>query len=406
MEIPKVRAVGGTIFAVLVGVAAAAAIAGLVALVRPAGQVPPERADPAAPRSTAHPPDDEDRGEPDPQFMLECGWMNEPAASSSVDLRYDLAFRDPCLYNDDHEIPLACGDCGRAYLEFADHLPPWRVREIDAGTLDSMVRDPERFFGPRVTEPVARDTLADILTDALNSSWLLGEMNRAPIRVMVVDQTVTNDVCSQVFVIDDPWVGRFAGWWLMPRKVSHRVPTIVAVHGHGDSPIAFHERAFGERYPAAGFGLYLHAARGTCLNDREAEISGALLRRGYSFLALQVYEHDVVTRMLRGFAHVGGIGTLGHSGGAVATNVTAIVNPLVAAHAYDSYSTYVDFLPDGTFSHAMAPALWPWHPVINGNYEPGREPVPRDAPPRLRVPYDLQPRDVDLIVNFFAEHLR
>ncbi len=54
----------------------------------------------------------------------------------------------------------------------------------------------------------------------------------------------------------------------------------------------------------------------------------------------------------------------------------------------------------------LAPALWPWHPVINGNYEPGREPVPRDAPPRLRIPYDLQPRDVDLIVNFFAEHLR
>ncbi len=345
-------------------------------------------------------------GDPDPEFDQVCGWVNKLGLDSPVRLHFDLRFRDPCLFNEDHEIPLACGDCASEYFRFAERIETWRLRRLDEGALAAQIRDPARAFGPLVTQPMSRDDLAAALDDALSISRLLGESLSSPINVTIVDQSVMDDVCSEVVVIDNPIVGKFAGWLLMPRNAARPTPAILAVHGHGGSPIAMFENASGAQFVERGFGLYMHAARAMCMNAREGEISRSLLLDGASLIALQVYEHLIVTRMLDGFEAIGRVGTYGHSGGAVSTNLSAIIDPLIEAHVYDSYSTYVDHLPDGSFSHAMAPAIWRFHPVINGNYEPGQPPVPRDAPPRFRVAYDPSPDDISSVADFFDDHLR
>lgn len=256
------------------------------------------------------------------------------------------------------------------YFQFinlaAEHARPisrnhlWRqFTEIMQGLVD--VLDP-------VVEDYLQnnDTLTSIMTEAMNLNFLMDGINERELIVTTVRRSQTDDYYERELIFSDPYVGDFQGILLTP-KTEGPHPAVIAIHGHNETASSYINYYDGEAYPKAGLALLVLSMRADNADEIESQVSESLLVAGFSFMALRVYETSLALKYLqfRPEFDKDRIGLIGHSGGSVASNLTARINPGFRAYVSDLQSTYFNIIPELVIIDETTPLLYPYFSAIN-----------------------------------------
>ena len=290
--------------------------------------------------------------------------------------------------------------CGR-YGDYFDFL--WRVgeyaRSVGVAELDAQIEAICRGEAEPSEEALPNAALAEALIDALNARFLHEGLAERPLVVETVFAQTVDGVRERHLRVTDPYVGTFSAMLYLPATPGPH-PAVVALHGHGQTPGEFFVELGGAMYIDHGYALLIPSLRGMCATQAQPFLLHELLLHGFSLQTTSHYETMLMLKYLRFLGEgdrplVDGarIGLLGHSGGGNTGNVTARIDAGLAAYAIDEFTEYAGGC--SSFTDNMAPALFPYYPMINGSED--------TLVPTLRVPYGrLAP---DIVLDFFAENL-
>lgn len=185
-----------------------------------------------------------------------------------------------------------------------------------------------------------------------------------------------------------------------------RLPAIIGLHGHLDTPAIFAAEFLGTELAADGYLVLMPRFRAMECFTVEAQISRTLISGGFHPMALRVYEALLMEKYLRSLDRVDArhIGILSHSGGSSTANLVVHLTGGIAAQVTDYYVDWRDrcIPPPADFPvHCeTVPGLFPLSTTFADE---------RSAPiPRLSLPYaeNSFASDAEAIRNFFATHLR
>jgi hypothetical protein len=252
---------------------------------------------------------------------------------------------------------------------------------------------------------LSQDELRTKIIDALNIGFMLDGLDTRPLQVTIFAETEDAGTVSRRLIFNDPLVGEFEALQLEPSG-NQRVPAIIGLHGHFDTPAIFAANYLGAALAAEGYLVVMPQFRAMECFGAEDQISRALINGGFNLMSMRVYETLLLEKYLRSLDRVDAkrIGILSHSGGSSTANLVIHLTNGIAAQVTDYYVDWRDRCVPPPFNLPVhcetVPGLFP----LNTTF-----PDDRFAPiPRLSVPYGENgfANAAAAIRDFFAAHVR
>jgi hypothetical protein len=286
----------------------------------------------------------------------------------------------------------------------------------------SFVADHAQFAHPRPSETVlaelvaieaepvppemnlSQEELRAKIVEALNIGFMLDGLDARPLQVTIFAESEDAGVLSHRLIFADPLVGEFEALQLEPAG-EPRLPAIIGLHGHFDTPKIFAEKFLGAALAAEGYLVIMPQFRAMDCFGPEDQISRVLIGAGFHLMAMRVYETLLLEKYLRSLARVDAdrIGILSHSGGSSTANLVVHLTNGIAAQVTDYYVDWRDRCVGPPFDLPVhcetVPGLFPLSTTF---------PDDRSAPlPRLSIAYAENgfADDAAAIEDFFAAHL-
>lgn len=302
--------------------------------------------------------------------------------------------------------PTPCGDdcCDADYLALPGDLGPGPGAVGDAELalrLEALrTHEASRFEGRWTRRRLRRDLVRELHAEPLLASL---EGQRAPVALSPAE--VVHGVTQHRVRWTDPLVGEIEGLLLLPLddEVGTR-PAIVGLHGHNEDASDFALESGGYALARAGFVVAVPAMRANGEGRCESETALALLRAGWSLMAVRTYEVLRVHQWLAARPDVDAdrIGLVGHSGGATVGSVAVRLSDGFEAFVSDFTSEFsmVEEGPSGVrIIDETSPALHPYRMLLA---DLSTLPIPA-----LRVDYGAagEPEGQAQIEEFLVEQL-
>ncbi len=276
--------------------------------------------------------------------------------------------RIPCEHEDSNQ-------CSAEYLgRFLDQTKTWAKPVASCESAIQDIVDQKRRWEtsppPAEMQAMAADELRSRIIAALNLGGLMEGLPERPLTVTTtaVRETATYRELDLLFT--DPLVGTFQGLFLTPLGQGP-FPVVLQLPGHNEDAAVQRDQRYGKEYPALGIATLILSFRAYDGGLVEDQVSRAMLCAGFTLQTIRQYEAMLALRYLRSRPTVctDRLGLLGHSGGSVAVNGLARLDPKVKMFVSDWHSEYLEILvePDG---HALmlddtAPSLVPLRWQIN-----------------------------------------
>jgi hypothetical protein len=299
--------------------------------------------------------------------------------------------------------PFSDGPCASDYVALHSRAAEWAspISETQLWEQLEQLRAGTAFVE---TGSIQGPDLRDRLIEAANLDFLLEQLDGGTLEVTELDEADNGPGNQRPFLIDDPYVGQFRGLSLKPDGAGP-FPTLIIAHGHEESDQLWIDRYDGWDLVDRGYALILPTLRVNRAEQVESDVTLHLLRGGFTMMAMRVYETLLATRYAASLPHVDPcrIGLIGHSGGSVASNITARISQGFAAYVSDLQSVYYQEAPGDLFIDETSPALHALHPQIN-DFDTHERPA-------LAVGYryetEVSPTlsEWPRIYDFLAEHL-
>ena len=185
-------------------------------------------------------------------------------------------------------------------------------------------------------------TLKNEIANAMNIQFLLDDIATKR-EVTSVYRRVEKDHHAEILQIVDPHVGRFDVLILTP-KINANGHGILALHGHGDTPLKMAQNYLGYDLVRSGFAVVIPRLRVfDCYrkDTSENDVAIELWANGFSLMGLHIYEALLTQYEVnqRPKYNIDRWGILGHSGGS-STTVTlsrlgATFDAIVVDHQVD-----------------------------------------------------------------------
>ena len=185
-----------------------------------------------------------------------------------------------------------------------------------------------------------------------------------PLEIIRLTSTVETSPTGMKYLqerlmLRDPYVGDIPALLLLPPG-KQSVPGVVALPGHGESPLFFRDQRMGHFFPEQGLGLLIVGFRAWDRPEKDHAQTVSYLCEGFSLIMARAYEGLVALRVLQAHPRTRGrhLGVIGHSGGSTAGNLLAWldVNP-ARAHVTDIQSEYLTTDAYGFIDCETHPAL-------------------------------------------------
>jgi len=255
----------------------------------------------------------------------------------------------PCREGD------ACDEDYRAFLlAAAAFSEPWgpgelaaAVAAIEAGEVP--LEGPPQDLDARVRE-------------ALGLSFLFGGLDSADHNAVEIGGESHSWGTATQWLVDDPWVGEFEFWLLMPGGEAP-FAGVVAYPGHGETVLDHRQVRFGDQLAAAGFAIAVASPRAYDAWTVESALTQDLLQDGFSLLGLRVYELLLMHKLLRAHpqVHPTRIATMGHSGGSLGAVLASHLEPELVGVVLDLRSDFHNVSNKGIWLDETIPELFPLH---------------------------------------------
>jgi hypothetical protein len=293
-------------------------------------------------------------------------------------------------------------NCLAKYRRFVADHPQFAHPRPQATVLAELAAIEAEPLPPVMT--LSQKELRTAITNALNIGFMLDGLDVRPLEVTIFTETEDAAVVSHRLIFSDPLVGEFDALQLEPTG-TQRVPAIIGLHGHFDTPRVFAQKFLGTELAAEGYLVIMPQLRAMACIGPEDEISRTLISGGFHLMAMRVYEALLMEKYLRSLNRVDSrhIGILSHSGGSSTANLVVHLTSGIAAQVTDYYVDWRDrCLPppaDLPVHCESVPGLFPLSTTF---------PDDRSAPlPRLSIPYGENgfANDAAAIRDFFATHL-
>ena len=327
--------------------------------------------------------------------------VSESHAPPSVTVVTDLSQTFNC----------AARDCMAPYRSFVTDHPQFAHPRPEAVVLDELAAIEQQPLPPVMT--LSQAELRTKIIDALNIGFMVDGLDARPLQVTIFAETEQAGIMSRRLIFADPLVGEFEALQLEPAG-SARVPAIIGLHGHSDTPAIFASKFLGTELANDGYLVLMPQFRAMNCIGPEDEISRTLISGGFHLMAMRVYESLLLAKYLRSSDRVDAahIGILSHSGGSSTANLVVRLTNGIAAQVTDYYVDWRDrCIPppaDLPVHCETVPGLFPLSTTFCGG-PLLTECDDRSAPlPRMSIPYGDNgfASDAAAIHEFFATHLR
>jgi dipeptidyl aminopeptidase/acylaminoacyl peptidase len=234
---------------------------------------------------------------------------------------------------------------------------------------------------------------------------MLPGLDERELHVTTFAETAGEGFIARRLIFRDPLVGELEALALDPIAPlpPKRVPAIIGLHGHFDTPKVFADAYLGAELAASGYFVLIPQLRAMNCFGPEAEISFALLKSGFTLMGMRVYETLLMLKYLRFLDRVDAtrIGILSHSGGSSTANLAVQLTSGLAAQVTDYFVDWRDHCTEFSFASVHCetlPAMFPLGPSLQDERY-------LDLP-RLGVEYAFEsPNTRARIRSFFAENL-
>ena len=269
--------------------------------------------------------------------------------------------------------------CWQDYLAFPDKARGY-ARPVSEEELSRLIDDVHSDQAEIYRETLPPEDLSDDLVDAMNVGFLLDGLDGRRLEITTIDHAEHEGYAVRRLLFHDEFVGTFEGILLIPDGPGP-FPGVVAIHGHYQDAALYIDKYHGSAYPENGYALLALSMRADRADWVESLVTTTLLLEGFTFLALRSYETSLALKYLRYLPEVDPdrIALIGHSGGAVASNLTVRIEPGFSAYSSDCRGIYVNGSIGGLIDET-APDVFPDHELVND--------VSTSSTPILDVPYD------------------
>jgi dienelactone hydrolase len=301
-------------------------------------------------------------------------------------------------------------DCLALYRSFVTDHPQFAAPRPEAVVLAELVAIEQQPLPPVLS--LGEAELRARIIDALNIGFMLEDFDARPLQVTIFADTEKGGIRARRLIFADPLVGEFEALQLEPAG-SARLPAIIGLHGHFDSPAVFAAKFLGTELAKDGYLVLMPQFRAMNCIGAEDEISRTLISGGFNLMAMRVYESLLLLKYLRAVERVdaGHIGVLSHSGGSSTANLLVHLTERIAAQVTDYYVDWRDrCIPppaDLPVHCETVPGLFPLNTTLCGAAsltacDDASAPVPR-----MSIPYGDTgfATDAAAIHDFFAAHL-
>ena len=320
-------------------------------------------------------------------------WVERPclAESEAVVEVFELANEDEC--------PLGNTPCMDDYLAFPERAAPWSDPLLDDEYQDLIDRMRSATLPLHDEHLGAGDLRAAVLNGA-GIGGLSAAMSGRALRVShgdygEVDGTQTGAIW-RLFQLDDPYVGRLWGLIAHPDS-SGPFATVIGIHGHTEDAHEWMLSRGGVDLVDAGYAVIFPTMRVNRADANETLVTETLLRAGFSFVGLRIYETLLALRYAASLPLVDRcrVGMMGHSGGAISGNASVRVAGGISAWVSDLSSDYFVEGPDGGVIDETSPGLYALQDHINE--------FSSAAMPVLEVGYNFEVHDADPPIDQWPE---
>ena len=294
----------------------------------------------------------------------------------------------------DDQCPFGDGPCAEDYLAFPDVAADWAA-PLTESELEDILAQMQAGSLALSTGPFDAAGLRTAVIEGMRTGFLLDGLHDRELRVQesVPLPLAQFEPASWAgvpaigweFQLEDPYIGRLRGIAARPEG-DGPFGVVVAIHGHHESAEVWLAGRQAAILLDAGYAIVAPTLRVNDAGTMETEVTRTLLGAGFSFAGLRVYEHLLAMRYAASIPELDRcrMGLLGHSGGAVAANVTLWVDPGIRGLITDLQSNY--FVGDHQYIlDETAPGLYRLSTFIN-DFE--QSPVPA-----LLVPYNFETAD-------------
>ena len=294
----------------------------------------------------------------------------------------------------DNQCPFGDGPCDEDYLAFPDVAADWAA-PLTEFELEDVLAQMQAGSLALSSGPFDAAGLKTAVIEGMRTGFLLDGLHARELRVQESDPLPLAQfepaswagvpAIGWEFQLEDPYVGRLRGIAARPEGEGP-FGVVVAIHGHHESAEVWLAGRQAAVLLDAGYAIVAPTLRVNDAGTVETEVTRTLLGAGFSFAGLRVYEQLLAMRYAASIPELDRckVGLLGHSGGAVAANVTLWLDPGIRGLITDLQSNY--FVGDHQYIlDETAPGLYRLSTFIN-DFE--QSPVPA-----LLVPYNFETAD-------------
>ena len=294
----------------------------------------------------------------------------------------------------------------------ARHARPRSQRELEAfldsigrapGDDGSEDRPPARTLASKDSllsrDPESPEDLGQMLADGLAIEFLLEGLDERPLTVQPGPGPGWAGGRQLNLVLQDPYVGTMEVLLILPDGEGPW-PAVVVHPGHFEDAHYHRQFRYGAEFAEAGLAMAILTPRANDSFPVEDATSQLLLRNGFTFAGLRVYELLLIRKYLRCRGDIQGerIGLMGHSGGAVMGNLAVRVERSWNSYVSDLTGDYLNWDREArTALDETAPRIHPLHTHVN-DFETSEVPI-------LTLPYGFG-KTSDELLSFFGKHLQ
>ena len=271
--------------------------------------------------------------------------------------------------------PFWRGPCSDDYYTLPALAPEGAVIPVSTEELQGAFAAIDGRTWPRIDGTLEPAEFNDAIRAAAGIDWLLDGLETRPLRVTEVDRGDEPGWRFRSWQLEDPYVGRLRGVTILPDGEGP-FPTIVVAHGHTEADWEWIQEFDGWELTRRGFAVVVPTLRVNEAGLAESDVTMWLLRNGMSFAGVRVYEHLLAQKYAASLPEVDPcrMGLVGHSGGAVTSNLTIRVSVGFRSLVTDLISDYYTPMPGGLILDETAPRLNSLRRQIN-NFEVTHRPI-------------------------------